>query len=489
MRKKIIFVCLVVLMCLSGLTNSWAQDVLSADKKGHQKYLYLFDPADETSLTKVIDRDGDYDFSVLLKPKTEPAEERYVMPLPVSIATASKDASASIENGKIYLSIAAISPDEKIVIESNDLNIDTSIYPYFELIYNSRRALDVSLYFFIDIDNDDVVDLIGYFGKEPPEDIKGDLTAYEFNYYIRHNIELKEKSIKTHVYNDLKIHRADRIFFKLKKIITVIAGADEEVKAVINAFNQYNVEAVPKSVFLISYEKAKVDSAVQMSLLDFVKSSPDLNTAFMKPVCEYNGNTLKLESINGETLTHLLEGRREVKIGSFELKKGEIFNFKILENEYFTVEAAYLAEDYKVSQKEPELIFKRVNPTRYIVDVKAWGSFWLTLNENYHSGWRAYILKSDDEVGQERFALEFAAKNKGNLILIEDHRVVNAYANGWFVPVDEVYAGEKKPVEFRMVMEFYPQRLYEAGMIISSIAFMIMTIYLLVYGLKKLNKR
>ena len=487
--KRVIFLSLVILICLSNFAFAQSQDALNADKRQHQKYLYLFDPADESSLIKNIDRQGMYDFSVLLKPKTEPAQERYILPLPVSAATVSKEASVSIENGKIYLSIAANSPDEKIVLESNDLNIDTSIYPYFELIYNSQTPLDISLYFFVDIHNDDEVDFIGYFGKEPPEEIRGNLTAYEFNYYIRHNIDLKDKSIKTHVYNDLRIHRADRIFFKLKKIITVITGADEEVNAVINAFNHYNVEAVPKSVFLINYEKAKLDNLQIGSLLDFVKSSPDLKGALSRPLCEYKGKILKLENISDETLTDLLEGRREIKLGSFKLNKNDQFNFKVLENEHFTVEAAYLAEDYKISQREPELIFKRVNPTRYIVDVKAWGSFWLTLNENYHSGWRAYIVENNRKIGEEKFALEFGAKNKGNLILIEGHQVVNAYANGWFVPVDEIFAQDGKPVEFRVVMEFYPQRFYEAGMIISGIAFMIMIIYLLVYGLKKLIKR
>ena len=487
--KKLIFLTLVILICLSNYVFAQNQDVLRADKQEHQKYLYLFDPVDESSLIKEIERDGSYDFSVLLKPKTEPVEERYVIPLPVNIVAVSKDASAAIENEKIYLNIPANSAEKTIILESNNLNIDTAIYPYFELIYNNQQALDISLYFYVDIDNDDKIDFIGYFGKEPSEDIKGDLIAYEFNYYIRHNIDTKDKNIKTHVYNELKIHRPDRIFFKLKKIITVITGADEEVDAVINVFTHYNVEAVPKSVFLINYGEAKLDNLQIGSLLDFVRSSSDLREALFQPICEYKGKTLKLENISDETLANLLEGRKEIKLGRFRLNENEQFNFKVLENEYFTVEAAYLSEDYKISQKEPELIFKRVNPTRYVVDVKAWGSFWLTLNENYHSGWRAYIVKSENKAGNEKFALEFGVKNKGNLIAIKDHQVVNAYANGWFVPVDEVFSGSDKPVEFDMVLEFYPQRLYEAGMIISSIVFMIMTIYLLVYGLKKLIKR
>jgi len=489
MIKKIILLSFVVLLCLSSLTSSWAESGLSADKEKHQKYLYLFDTADESSLIKEIERDGNYDFSLLLKPKTEPVVERYVMPIAISKTNASKGASVSMTDGKVHLNIPALSADKKIILESNNLNIDTSIYPNFELIYNNQQSLDISLYFYVDIDNDDKIDFIGYFGKEPSSDIKGEFTAYEFNYYIKHNSDLKDKNITTLLYNELRIHRTDRIFFKLIKLVTVIAGADNEVNAVINDFNLYNVESVPQSVFLINYRKAKMDSSVEMSLVDFIKSSPELNSVLSKSICDYKGKVLKLGDLDDEILSQVLSGRKEVKLGTFKLKKGDKFDLKVLENELIAVEAAYLAEDYKISQKEPELIFKRVNPTRYIVDVKAWSSFWLSLNENYHSGWRAYIVKSGSDEGQERFALEFGVKNKGNLITIKDHQVVNAYANGWFVPVNEVFANQQKPVEFRIVMEFYPQRLYEGGMIISSIAFVIMLVCLLVCGLKKVIKR
>jgi hypothetical protein len=489
MRKKIIFLFLVILICLSPLKGSQAQTELSADKEKHQKYLYLFDPADESSLSKEIEREGNYDFSVLLMPKTALVQERYVMPLAITKASASKGAEVLVQEGKIYLNIPPASENKKIVLESDDLNIDTSIYPNFELIYNNQQSLDISLYFYVDIDNDEQIDFIGYFGKEPTKEIKGEYPAYEFNYYIKHKFDLKDKNITTHLYNELRIHRTDRIFFKLIKLVTVINGAEKEVKAVINEFNLYNTEAVPQSVFLINYQKAKMDSTVQLSLVDYVKSSPELSPALSKPVCEYQGKVLKLEDLDDQVLAQVLSGRKEVKLPNFNLKKGEKFNLKLLENELVTLEAAYLTEDYKVSTKEPELVFKKINPTRYIVNVKAFESFWLTLNENYHSGWRAYVIKSDNDLGSEKFALEFAAKSKDKLILIKDHQVVNAYANGWFVPVDEIFNSPEEPVEFNIILEFYPQRLYEAGMIISGVAFVVMALILLIYGLKKLIKK
>jgi hypothetical protein len=489
MRKKIIFLFLVILICLSPLKGSQAQTELSADKEKHQKYLYLFEPTDKASLIKTIEREGNYDFSILLMPKTEPVQERYVMPITITKATASYGAEVLLEDDKIYLNIPAASENKKIVLESDNLNIDTSIYPNFELIYNNQQSLDISLYFYVDIDNDEQIDFIGYFGKEPGVEIKGEYPAYEFNYYIKHQFDLKDKNIKTPLYNELRIHRTDRIFFKLIKLVTVINGAEKEVKAVINDFNLYNIESIPRSVFLINYQKAAMDTTVELSLIDYVKSSPELSGALSRPVCEYQGKVLKLEDLDDQVLAEVLSGRKEVKLGKFNLKKGEEFNLKVFENELMRLEAAYLAQDYKFSAKEPELTFKKVNPTRYIVNVRAWGSFWLTLNENYHSGWRAYVVKSDSDLGNEKFALEFAAKSKDKLTLIKGHQVVNAYANGWFVPVDDIFKSKDKPVEFDMVLEFYPQRLYEAGMIISSVAFAVMALILLIYGLKKLIKR
>lgn len=49
-----------------------------------------------------------------------------------------------------------------------------------------------------------------------------------------------------------------------------------------------------------------------------------------------------------------------------------------------------------VHAKEPEITFKKINPTRYVVDVKAERPFWLVFSESFHTGWKAYGRKKKE---------------------------------------------------------------------------------------------
>jgi hypothetical protein len=68
------------------------------------------------------------------------------------------------------------------------------------------------------------------------------------------------------------------------------------------------------------------------------------------------------------------------------------------------------------------------------------------------------------------------------------HTVLNAYANGWWVP-REAMAGPGSPYNFSIVIEFYPQRLFEVGLVISGVAVVGMVGYLLAYGIKRWVRR
>lgn len=107
----------------------------------------------------------------------------------------------------------------------------------------------------------------------------------------------------------------------------------------------------------------------------------------------------------------------------------------------------------------PELKFKKVNPTRYVVDVEsAKGPFVLVFSEGFHEGWSAYIReeKSDKE---EWSALANMLRDNSHSVLLKDHFLVNGYANGWTVPV--------KKGKFQLVIEYRQQRLFEAGLLVS----------------------
>lgn len=109
--------------------------------------------------------------------------------------------------------------------------------------------------------------------------------------------------------------------------------------------------------------------------------------------------------------------------------------------------------------------FRQANPTRYNLEVEAQDDFWLVFSESFHSDWKAYIVDDRSTVNQDWYEwsalLTWFAEN-GQRSELVDHYQVNAFANGWYVP---------KTGKYTITLEFIPQRLYEIGLIISSITF------------------
>jgi len=138
----------------------------------------------------------------------------------------------------------------------------------------------------------------------------------------------------------------------------------------------------------------------------------------------------------------------------------------------------------------PAISFSKVNSTRYIVDVKgARRPFPLVFSESFDEGWKAYIRRAigaaHEAIGMQKgewqeepwSALWSAWKDKGNRTEIKGHFVVNGYANGWIVPINQLKVenlklkgeGQNSGEDFQIVLEFKPQRLFEAGLLVSAI--------------------
>jgi hypothetical protein len=180
------------------------------------------------------------------------------------------------------------------------------------------------------------------------------------------------------------------------------------------------------------------------------------------------------------------------------------------------------------SLQSPRIGFKKINPTRYIVEVMdAKRPFTLVFSESFHKGWKAYIRQSavssrqsavdgdqsavesrQSKVGGRKSAVRTedyqlstidepwsalwsAWKDRGQRIEVKDHFVVNGYANGWIVdpsagisrqgPANGRQSEELSAVDsdqsavggrqsFEMVLEYKPQRLFEIGLMISGLA-------------------
>ncbi len=151
-----------------------------------------------------------------------------------------------------------------------------------------------------------------------------------------------------------------------------------------------------------------------------------------------------------------------------------------------------------VNVKEPEITFKKINPTRYVVDVKAERPFWLVFSESFHAGWKAYgrekkegrRLKAEvNEKNKEHWsALVSAWRDKDKRIELTEHQMVNGYANGWYVPVGRKTEEEEEKLtgDFQIVLEYKPQRLFEIGVLISGVTFVSCIGYLCFGGIRGL---
>jgi len=150
----------------------------------------------------------------------------------------------------------------------------------------------------------------------------------------------------------------------------------------------------------------------------------------------------------------------------------------------------------------PKITFTKINPTKYHVKVeeakdKAYG---IVFSENFDPGWRLYNVKNkteskettasyfEGEVQEGKHTNIFLDSNTfetwgKNPISEDKHFLVNGYANLWLVSPEDV--GSQK--EYELVLEFYPQRYFYFGLLISGIIFLACLRYVIYSLNKKLN--
>jgi len=101
-----------------------------------------------------------------------------------------------------------------------------------------------------------------------------------------------------------------------------------------------------------------------------------------------------------------------------------------------------------VTQKIPKITFRKINPTKYEVKIEgANRPYTLVFNESFHQGWKAYIGRREP-------------------ISEDKHYLINGYANSWYITPED--AGEAE--NYEIMIEFWPQRLFHIGMIVSALS-------------------
>jgi len=225
-----------------------------------------------------------------------------------------------------------------------------------------------------------------------------------------------------------------------------------------------------------------------------------------------------LQSINPEivkiddTIFHLndfsgwqkLDLERGVLVRRIELLKGN-HKYEKLDNTAFELEWAILEPVHSPqptahSKEEPEIAFKKINPTKYLVKIeRAKEPFWLVFSESFHKQWRLYKLPVASnqlpefgeivadypklKVKEAKHLMKFTPEDIKYLFkkpLEAEHHLVNGYANGWYIEPEKLGLGEN----FVLVIYFWPQSLFYLGLGISGLTLLSCIGYLL-WGKRK----
>jgi len=204
-----------------------------------------------------------------------------------------------------------------------------------------------------------------------------------------------------------------------------------------------------------------------------------------------------------------------------------------------------LYRDFQASEtiQPPAIEFNKVNPIKYIVRVhQARANFPIVFSESFNKWWKVYLVNKfegykaeskyniiegneADQASKEELLFYvdkgwlsalgdgFISKNlqgtiqndnlaKGHFwdswlkkpLSEENHLLVNGYANSWLINLNDIKKSGKYiqnsdgSIDFELVVEFWPQRLFCLGLLISGITLLACLGYL-VYSWKKSNKK
>jgi|GEM_PF-5417646 len=142
----------------------------------------------------------------------------------------------------------------------------------------------------------------------------------------------------------------------------------------------------------------------------------------------------------------------------------------------------------------PRIIFKRLNPTKYQVEIEnAFQPFFLILSESYNPGWKAYVedrsVKFSEPIVEYPYVNVKEVMNDRYRFTPEDllflfsepldenyHFKANGYANAWYIDPKEI--DKDRDGNFTITLYFWPQSLFYLGLIVSGLTLIVCTGYL-----------
>ncbi len=131
----------------------------------------------------------------------------------------------------------------------------------------------------------------------------------------------------------------------------------------------------------------------------------------------------------------------------------------------------FVIKNINNSIKLPELAFRKINQTQYVINViNAGNSFFLRFGESFDRGWKVYKVEKDTN-DFTKFWKTFLKKS----ISEENHFKMNGYSNGWLI--------EEKG-NYDLLVVFEPQKYFYVGLGVSAV-----TLVTFIYMFLRLRRR
>ncbi len=158
-------------------------------------------------------------------------------------------------------------------------------------------------------------------------------------------------------------------------------------------------------------------------------------------------------------------------------------------------------------RKTPKIIFTQINPAKYRIRIEgAEDPFLLIFSESFHKSWKLYR----SEVTNSGLGPAYQAMNNyfngaisetispfkildanfsetwGKNPLSEDkHLLANGFANSWYITPEDM-GGSKS---YELVVEFWPQRLFYIGILITFCAFLLSLIAIFIRVIWRISRK
>ncbi len=367
----------------------------------------------------------------------------------------------------------------KVLFDKNI--IDTrQVSASYNMIKQHGKSVDLESYptagFTYTMDDPNVQQIIVRFQVDTNEDGVAD------GIIVKSVIASKELNFKCNVLEEARRLWPEKTAYKLLQINLDFKRNENQSPALngvygftVTKFELHDAEGkVSLYDTLMDFPVADVDGKVYL-LRNAIEKLPQKEAdEFLLQLFKENSAWITLDTVKVE------KGQHEVNLLSGQYMETDLIEFK------------EPVQD-QAQGKEPSVKFTKINPTRYLVDVTAENSFWLVFSESFHKGWKAYILdnsKSDYSSDPLQWsALGTAFMQKNARTEVNEHQMVNGYANGWWVDIGSIQKEKGELVTFQMILEYKPQQLFELGVAISSMTLLLCITYLFREFIKKRKKK